>query len=90
MAGQDSKSRSTRLVRFLRGQIGNCPGVVWEDQAQQMFRVPWKHLHNREWTPEYSQLFLEWAKHTDKYKEGDKIEYARWKTQLRCAMNKLP
>ena len=31
-----------------------------------------------------------WAEHRGKFKPGDKIEAATWKTRLRCALNKLP
>ena len=34
-------------------------------------------------------LLKDWARHTGKYREGhDEEEYARWKTNLRCALNK--
>ena len=37
----------------------------------------------------HALLLQEWALHTGKYREGvDQEEFARWKTNLRCALNK--
>ncbi|XP_005104410.1 interferon regulatory factor 5-like [Aplysia californica] len=79
-----------RLVPFMYSMIGQCPGVVWENQEESMFRVPWKKYRTRGWKPADSQIFLEWARKTGKFKEGDKLDYPVWRTQLRCALNKTP
>nr|UCK81527.1 interferon regulatory factor-like protein [Arenicola marina] len=82
-----------RLRPWLEAMIdrGNIPGLQWMDQDRSRFRIPWKHGGKQDWTPENSRIFLEWAKHTGKYREGiDKADYATWKTRLRCAFNKAP
>ena len=61
------------------------------DRDRQIFKVPWKHGGKQDWVPEQSQIFKEWACHTGKFREGvDTPTYAKWKTNLRCALNKAP
>ncbi|XP_012934632.1 interferon regulatory factor 2 [Aplysia californica] len=82
--------RESILIPFLYRMIGWCPGVVWENQQESMFRVPWKKSKSRGWKPADSQIFLEWARHTGKFKKGDTFDYPAWRVRLRCTLNKSP
>ena len=67
------------------------PGLRWLNKEEGVFRIPWKHAGKQDWKPDNSAVFVEWAKHTGKYREGiDDPEYAKFKTRLRCAFNKSP
>ena len=89
MANHSNPPKTKRIVRFFQKQIGTCPGVVWEDKQEGMFRIPWVNGKNKEWKEEDSQIFLEWAKFKNKYTDGDQMQYPTWKTQLRCALNRM-
>ena len=53
--------------------------------------MPWKHAGRQDYNLEDSKIFMEWAKHSGRYREGvDKPEPIVWKTRLRCALNKMP
>lgn len=89
MAG---RPRSTRkLKQWMMGQVdgGQCPGLVWDDRKLGMFRIPWKHAGKQDYRhDEDAAIFKAWAKFKGKYKEGDKVDPASWKTRMRCALNK--
>ncbi|CAK8683015.1 unnamed protein product [Clavelina lepadiformis] len=69
---------------------GTIPGLQWEDPSHTIFRIPWKHAGKNNWKEEDCRIFKAWAEHRGKFKKGDKIDAATWKTRLRCALNKLP
>lgn len=82
-----------RLKQWLIEQINSniYPGLLWEDEAHTMFRIPWKHAGKQDYNQEVdASIFKAWAVFKGKFKEGDKAEPATWKTRLRCALNKSP
>jgi hypothetical protein len=86
--------RERVLLRPWLENLINCgviPGLEWIDEARTMFKVPWKHRSKKNWSLRHSSVFLEWAKNTGRWKEGDpEPNYAQLKTRLRCAFNKAP
>ncbi|XP_060779216.1 interferon regulatory factor 8 isoform X2 [Neoarius graeffei] len=82
-----------RLKQWLIEQINSniYSGLLWEDEARTMFRIPWKHAGKQDYNQEVdASIFKAWAVFKGKFKEGDKAEPATWKTRLRCALNKSP
>ncbi|XP_062861274.1 interferon regulatory factor 8 [Trichomycterus rosablanca] len=82
-----------RLKQWLIEQINSniYSGLLWEDEAHSMFRIPWKHAGKQDYNQEVdASIFKAWAVFKGKFKEGDKAEPATWKTRLRCALNKSP
>ncbi|MCJ8733631.1 hypothetical protein PDJAM_G00225830 [Pangasius djambal] len=82
-----------RLKQWLIEQINSniYSGLLWEDEAHTMFRIPWKHAGKQDYNQEVdASIFKAWAVFKGKFKEGDKAEPATWKTRLRCALNKSP
>ncbi|XP_017322225.1 interferon regulatory factor 8 isoform X2 [Ictalurus punctatus] len=82
-----------RLKQWLIEQINSTiySGLLWEDEAHTMFRIPWKHAGKQDYNQEVdASIFKAWAVFKGKFKEGDKAEPATWKTRLRCALNKSP
>lgn len=69
----------------------DIPGLTWLNKEKNIFRMPWKHAGRQDYNLEDSKIFMEWAKHSGRYREGiDKPEPIVWKTRLRCALNKMP
>uniref|UniRef100_A0A8C8RXX1 Interferon regulatory factor 9 n=1 Tax=Pelusios castaneus TaxID=367368 RepID=A0A8C8RXX1_9SAUR len=87
--------RSTRKLRqWVVEQVesGRFPGLVWDDlPARTMFRIPWKHAGKQDFRhDEDAAFFKAWAQFKGKYRPGDRLDPAGWKTRLRCALNKSP
>lgn len=86
--------RSTRkLKQWMIEQVdsGKYPGLTWDDPEHTCFRIPWKHGGKQDFRQdEDAAIFKAWAIFKNKYKDGDKMEAAIWKTRLRCALNKSP
>ncbi|XP_069490091.1 interferon regulatory factor 9 isoform X2 [Ambystoma mexicanum] len=86
--------RSTRkLKQWMIDQVDSdkYPGLVWDDTNHTSFRIPWKHGGKQDFRQdEDAAIFKAWAIYKGKYKEGQKVEAAMWKTRLRCALNKSP
>ncbi|XP_075936483.1 interferon regulatory factor 9 isoform X1 [Anarhichas minor] len=86
--------RSTRRLRsWIVEQVssGKYPGLVWDDNAKTMFRIPWKHAGKQDFRKdEDAAIFKAWAKFKGKPTDGSQDSPASWKTRLRCALNKSP
>ncbi|KAM9333124.1 interferon regulatory factor 9 isoform 2-T2 [Pholidichthys leucotaenia] len=86
-----ARMRSTRRLRtWMVDQVnsGKYPGLVWDDAAKTMFRIPWKHAGKQDFRKdEDAAIFKAWAELKGKQNDGNA---ATWKTRLRCALNKSP
>ncbi|KAJ8393695.1 hypothetical protein AAFF_G00057480 [Aldrovandia affinis] len=86
--------RSTRRLRnWMVDQVnsGRYPGLMWDDPAKTMFRIPWKHAGKQDFrSNEDAAIFKAWAEFKGKLREGARSDPASWKTRLRCALNKSP
>ncbi|XP_067107318.1 interferon regulatory factor 9 [Osmerus mordax] len=86
--------RSTRRLRnWMVEQVtsGKYSGLIWDDEAKTMFRIPWKHAGKQDFrSDEDGAIFKAWAKFRGKLSDGVPDDPASWKTRMRCALNKSP
>ncbi|XP_062994398.1 interferon regulatory factor 9 [Elgaria multicarinata webbii] len=95
MATSRIRLRATRKLRqwtVEQVESGKFPGLVWDDPpANTMFRIPWKHAGKQEFRHEEDAAFFKaWAMFKGKYKPGEPLDPATWKTRIRCALSKSP
>lgn len=90
MGGNDGLRLEHWLKHLLRDKT--VPGLEWVNEYEETFKIPWANQKSNDWKPgqEDSKVLLEWARHKYNYKVGQKEELSKWKTNLRCAINKCP
>lgn len=59
MASRPVSEGRQRMRPWLEYHINNgtTPGLAWLDKHEKIFKVPWKHVGNREWSESDGTIF---------------------------------
>ncbi|XP_013070215.2 uncharacterized protein LOC106057527 [Biomphalaria glabrata] len=89
--GEDANLNLSAWFRKLL-QDRKFESLTWINESEQVFKVPWSNQKKRQWLPcgDDSKLLIEWAQHKYGYRQGQEEQLPKWKTNLRCAINKCP
>ncbi|XP_078719596.1 interferon regulatory factor 6-like [Lampetra fluviatilis] len=89
--GMSGGRHKPRLGPWLVDQVdgGRYPGLRWLDDSKTQFRVPWPQVCRGDAANEPCALYRAWAVTSRKFQEDrDAPDPPKWKTNLRCALNK--
>ncbi|XP_067133928.1 interferon regulatory factor 8-like [Centruroides vittatus] len=62
--------------------------LEWENEAEGIFKLFWKHQSSSDWKEEHCRVFVEWSVMKENYDENDANKYTKAKDRFRNAFNK--
>ncbi|KAM3921077.1 interferon regulatory factor 3-like [Leptodactylus fuscus] len=84
-------SQKPRIIPWLIEQINSqkYPGLIWINQEQTQFRIPWKHGLRQDRSEDDVKIFEAWAIASGSYDPNkDTANPAVWKRNVRSALNR--